>query len=437
MRNRRFQYLMLFLFTFFVLTTNLLFSSESSGIESSEVEFLSLDLIVDKSQWGFPTLHIESEQDPFHMERLEWHEGVFSLFGEIENSHVQIRGRGNGTWHNAPNKRSLRIRFYEPQSLFDSGYMHRDWILLGNPFDRSLLRNHFIFYLAESMGGTGFVTSSRFVHLHINNIYVGVYQLTDERDSDRGRLDLLAHLNPTISEYLIELDARSEDIVVNKREYKVRFPREGGMSPQHMEYACDYINSVSEVIRDRDWAMITELIDIPSLVDFYIIQELSKDIDVGFASVFMQIKGQGTERRLYMGPVWDFDLSLGLMFTGHYQLGFDNSPEGMHAAISNYWFRYLMSIPEFREAVAKRWIDVSEHHIPSAIDEISRIARTYQEDFERNFLYHSIVAGPYLRLGENQQFETHMEHVTFLNDFIRERTAWLDEYFTSGDNDAY
>ena len=414
----------IFLIHFFLNSTHInadIFRHESSPSKDNG----------DESPWHFPALHITSETNPFHMERLTWHDGIITFPCKSQHVGAQLRGRGTSTWSGAPEKRPLRIRFHEPQFLFCFESPHRDWILLANALDPSLLRNYFAFTLADLMGNTNFVTSSLFVHLYINGNYVGVYQLTDERDIDTGRLDLQIHPNPTVSEYLLEMNARTGDIEVNERRYRIRFPSGTNQTQNHTEYILQYLHSVSEAIQSGDWSTIKTLMYIPSLVDYYIIQELTKDVDVGFASKFMQIKGQGDERKLYMGPVWDFDLSLGLFLLYHHNAGFDNSPEGLWAATMNYWFEYLMHTPEFQREVVVRWNEIVEHEIPLAVEEITRIAITYQNDFERNFVYHSTQVLPGLHLGAGEDFDTFLEHVTFIVDFITDRTVWLDEYFNN------
>ena len=430
MKNKRFQFLMLILYACIVFLIHFFLNSTHSNADIFGFES-SLHEDRDKSQWDFPALHITSEANPFLMERLTWYDGIISFPCESQHLAAQLRGRGTSTWSGAPEKRPLRIRFHEPQFVFGFESPHRDWILLANALDPSLLRNYFAFILADLMGNTCFVTSSQFVHLYINGDYVGVYQLTDERDIDIGRLALQMHPNPTVSEYLLEMNARTGDIEVNERKYRIRFPSGTNQTQNHTEYVSQYLHSVSEAILSGDWSAVKKLIDIPSLVDYYIIHELTKDVDVGFASKFMQIKGQDNERRLYLGPVWDFDLSLGLFLSYHHIAGFDNSPEGLWAAVMNYWFKHLMHIPEFQMEVMVRWSEIVEHEIPLAIEKILRVATTYQNDFERNFVYHSILVHPGLHLGAGEDFLTFMEHVTFIIDFVIDRTIWLDEYFTS------
>ena len=130
----------------------------------------SSPLLVQAEQRDFPSLRITSSLHPFHQAREFWHSGTLTLSSDnpewnFSGVNVQLRGRGNSTWWGAPNKRPLRIRFETPQGMF--GFeAHRDWILLANAFDVSLLGTHLTFSFAAMLGDTTvYVPSSQFVHL--------------------------------------------------------------------------------------------------------------------------------------------------------------------------------------------------------------------------------------------------------------------------------
>lgn len=390
-------------------------------------------------QRDFPSLHITSDLHPFLQEREFWHTGSLTLESDnidwaFEDVAVRLRGRGNSTWWHGPDKRPLRIRFEEPQPMFGSAYPHRDWILLANAFDNSLLRTHFALYFAELLGNTGFVPSSQFLHLYINQEYKGVYQFTDERDIGPGRGEVVIDPDPTVSEYWLELDSRTRDYFqVNGLWYDIRFPSGNTQTDEHIAYAHAFIESVSLAIRDGDWERITALIDIPSHVSYYILQELIKDADVSFSSMFMQIRGQGEERRLYQGPVWDFDLALGnarsVTFHG-------DQPTGVWAARQHYWFRGLMQIPEFRNQVVERWDEAMEYDIPRTIASTQYMAETYRAAFERNFEAQPVLG---VRWGvfpapPRYEIDNFIGQVEWLVQFVTERAAWLDTQFFNTDS---
>ena len=391
--------------------------------------------------WDFPSLHLTSELHPFEVEREFWHPGVATVPGEFENINIQIRGRGNSTWDNARGddieKLPLRMRFYEEMHVFDSVYAHQDWILMANAFDFALLRNYFVFYLADLLGTTGFVPTAQNFHLYINGEYMGVYQLVDERDIGSGRLDLFIDPDPTISEYMIQMGERSRPhridsrFSVNRFRYGISHPDRRARTMGHDEYAEEFIRRVSQALRraELDWDEISSLIDVDSFVDYYLIQEITRNIDVGTSSVFMQIRGQGDARRLQMGPVWDFDLTLGVIPRGSDRGGLENTPEGLFVANRHYWFRHLINIPEFRDKVVVRFNEIVATEIPLVVEEIERISTTYVADFDRNFERHEI--NSFRCLGRYCDHETFLEHVDYMIGFLHDRIAYLDGIFNS------
>ena len=420
--------------------TMLMYSTPVSAYESET----ALDV-------GFSVIRITSENDPFTMPREEWQNGTISLESEIEgfsfdDADVRIRGRGNSTWWFGEEKRPLRLRFASPKALLNSGTEHRDWILLANHFDRSLLRNHTALHLGSLLSGLDNTPRSNFIHLYINGEYVGVYQLTDERNIDVGRTPLELDPDPTISEYMLEMDGRlryepDEEWVswvsVNRVPYEIRFPADDISTAYHVEYVYNYLSRVSRAIRNRNFAALQNLIDIPSFVDFFLVQEFVKNPDVGWSSVFMSIRNQGDARRLYMGPLWDFDIAAGNSYyqaTSRWATEIEQgySPYGLTAANRNYWFAGAMQMPEFAKIVANRWQEISNNEIYQTIHHIKDVATQFASDFERNFERHEIMGS---QLWQEPQgiidiltFSGQVEHLV---NWLERRAAWLDQHFNT------
>jgi len=396
---------------------------------------------------GFPSLHLVSDYHPFEVDRDFWHGGAASLWGaddvfNFEHTVVQIRGRGNSTWVRGREKRSLRIRFAEARALFGGEYAHRDWILLANLFDPSLLRNHSALYLANLLENQDFTPSAQMIHLYINGEYMGLYEITDERDPAPGRGPLNFDPDPTISEFLFELDGhligwRADEFVEDidfftagiddaMRAYAIRFPRQSDWDG-HLEYLRDHIRYVDDIIYSRDFDAIAQVIDIPSFVDFYLVQEFTKNIDVGTFSVFMSLRGQGDERRIHFGPAWDFDRSSGntLYWTAYTHI---------HAGLRNNWFRQLMSTPEIFEITQARWEEIKDDHIRQMIDHIAFIAEENEASFLRNFERHDHILGgnpPFFALlpQETREIDTFEGQVEYLLEWFEGRVFWLTIFF--------
>ena len=387
----------------------------------------------------FPSLHLTSSYDPFAVERSFWHSGTLSLANHadaFENVDIRIRGRGNSTWHFGEEKRPLRLRFETPQSFLGSDYIARDWVLISNHFDLTLMRTYLAFYLASLLNGLDWTSSAQFVHLYINGEYVGVYQVSDERDIQPGRMQLIFDENPAVSEYLFELDHsainnRTEGVeffFADGRPYDIRYPRNDRLSIGHVEYMQDFVENIAEVLRSRDFAAISAVMDIPSFVDFYLVQELFKNTDVGYNSVFMQVRGQGEDRRLYWGPVWDFDRSAGNMYYWH-------DYHHLHAAVRNHFMRYLMTTPEIFALVAERWEEISENQVKQMIAHIEYLAYTYEAEFARNFEAFPVWEAP-LPSWMTKMLPTHLHEIDswsgqieFLLEWFEGRIWWMNQMF--------
>jgi len=389
---------------------------------------------------GFPIMRITTPENPFVQERTFWQSGTISIENTSEEFAFEavgtgIRGRGNSTWWNGENKRPLRFRLDEARSLLGSDYEARDWILLADNFDRSLLRNYSALYLGGLLSGMDFVPSVNSVHLYVNEEYMGIYLLTDERDVNPGRMDLTWNPNPTVSGFFLELDARAYQdggvenetfVNVNGLLYDIRYPGSSGRTPEHVAYVREYLEAVSLAVRGRNFEEILKLIDLNSFIDFYLVQELFKNADVHSLSVFMHINGEGDNRRLFMGPIWDFDMAAG-NFRGQ-PLG--SGPENLYVAVFNYWYRNLMNVPEFFEAVKHRWNEIFHEEIPQTIEHIRDISIRYRADFERNFERHQIMGIAHVPAPQDiLEIMTHEGQVEFLINWLESRAIWLDDFF--------
>ena len=427
-----------------------------SIIIAAYAEFIeSRDVLTDdgyhilKEQGDFASLYITAYYNPFLMEREFWHKASISLRGGdkffFSNVAARIRGRGNSTWERGPEKRPLRFRFEKERSLFSSEYAHRDWILLANHFDMSLMRNHSAFYLSSLLDGIDFTPSSHFVHLYVNRDYMGVYELTDERDVTIGRVQLTFDIDPAVSEYYFEMKgpAKAEHteqeryFTADSMDYEIRFPREENHLNSHVEYLQNYVVNLGAAIRSNDYNAIAELIDMPSFVDYYLLNELLKTIDISKYSVFMQIRGQGEERRLYFGPVWDFDRSSGntLYWT---------NPEDVFAAVHNEWFKDLLATTEIFDIVAVRWNEIKDTAVAQMIDYIKYTAKHYEKNFLRNFERHDILKKErevyplihwlHMLPDKTKDIDTFAGQIEYLVDWLEKRINWLDRFFNKRSN---
>jgi hypothetical protein len=406
---------------------------------------------VDFGETEFPVLHITTEHYRIYRPTGEWVTASFTLDNTDREYHFdgvtgRIRGRGNSSW--GLDKRPFRIRLDEARDILDAGHIARDWTFIANHSDKALMRNYSAYYLAGLLGGMSYAPYARFIDVYFNGEYQGVYQLCIQVSEVReGRVDLAYDEDPAKCEYLLQLNRRAHHndvnpgaegiegidyITVEDRHYEITFPRpdSGDLTPAHIQYLRRYIASVEQRLRDRN-PDVFNYIDMDSFIDYYLVQELYKNYDTGSLSVFMQIRGQGSERRLEKGPVWDFDISAGnCYYQDRDQSHGGYGPTGVWVGSTNSWFRRLLDQPAFVFAVMQRWSEISGREVRQTIEHIEYMAERYWVSFERNFIRWPVM-GEYIWPNPYEVviIMTFEDQVAYLTDFLRTRAAWMDDYF--------
>lgn len=103
----------------------------------------------------------------------------------------QIKGRGNSSWKAAQElfyKYPYNIKLSSKVKLFGME-KSKKWCLLANDFDQSLIRNKFIFDLAED-AGMAYTPESEYADVYQNGRYIGNYLVTSKVEVDSKRVDI-------------------------------------------------------------------------------------------------------------------------------------------------------------------------------------------------------------------------------------------------------
>ena len=349
-----------------------------------------------------------------------------------------IRGRGNSTWDFC-DKKSYRIKLDNKANLLGAGKgADKDWALLANAREKSMLRNHAAFLLARKMGMEA-VTNDAFAVLYLNGEYLGIYQLCETVELGKSRLDLPDGGEETDIGYLLELDKRAKSESKSKLSYfyvndwKIPFAIKSEITTEEQNaFIKAYVGKADDAILMGDRERIEELIDLASFVDMYLIEEFTKDRDVGFASFYLYKKPGG---KLYCGFPWDFDLALG-NDSGEDRLAEEDSPKldykgagGIVAGVLNRWFAALTAEDWFLRLCAQRFAALSSD-FDAMIEETAATGYAMKTEAERNYERWKI-------MGQKQLFEPreivrirdYGGQVTYLLRWMRDRKAWLAGYF--------
>lgn len=286
---------------------------------------------------------------------------------------LTLEGRGHSSWNINTEKKSYNLCFSSKQDLLGLG-RHREWCLVSNWLDTSHIRN----YIALKLGALLDVCAMNceFVELCINGRYEGLYLLTEKHSLSNGSIKTVGDGwdvdgDGMICKYLIEASSAAEtDEKSNSFQtgsgvwFVVKEPDKGSF----LSEADPKLLYIQDLVTKADQAIMTggdfELyIDLDSFIDVYILQELTKNPDFGFgyqpvyASTFLYAEEGG---KLFSGPVWDFDLSMGRTNYGPQAAEFYRdtlNPQGfLHK--NTKWLAELFNSPVFEQRVKGRWSEL-------------------------------------------------------------------------------
>lgn len=350
----------------------------------------------------------------------------------MKNAQIEIRGRGNNTW--TLEKKSYRIKFAEKTNLLgQGGGPARSWTLLAVHCDQSMLRVAAALTYAAKLSGIDFSSSVRFARVFLNGRYDGVYQVSEQMQVQ----DYRVNVDDTITEggeigFLVEYSKRPDDVYVNDGWGNSYVVKSDFYNDQQLRYISDCLSNAFEALTTGDKGYISDFIDLDSVVDTYIVEELFKNLDVGWGSFYMY---QDIGAKLHFGPVWDFDLSAGNADPDDGDPNF-SKPQGIYVGDTtcNYqqshrWFKIFCEYDWFKEMVKERWFEVTgvTKEIPSYV---RRVAALYSDEFDENFERWPIFGNRINREpAAIRALKTHDAHVEYLAKWLEQRIAWLDDYF--------
>lgn len=353
---------------------------------------------------------------------------------------MQIRGRGNSSFNGGASqtsydsKNSYRLKLETKEKLMGLGESgNRDWVLNSNKFDPSNLRNFGMWTLAEKMGTLPFNIECSWVNMYINGEYRGLYMVTELVEVAKGRVEVDDNVSSTDKGFLIELDFRGnqEDGVLGLDYFYIDgYP---GDSDNPVEFVIKsnvdstddtaaieaYMKKCHNAIMSGNRALINTFIDIPSMIDMFIIEEFSKDVDVGVASFFVQKNVGG---KLYFTAPWDFDFGFG-------SYGPSVSHKGFFSEQSSrcLWFKTLIKQSWFREEVKARMTMLS----PAVAQTIEAIKEKGQELYaasDRNCVFWNMYGNHfhgYISSNISTYIYSYQEQLDYLTDWMESRWSWM------------
>jgi len=265
-----------------------------------------------------------------------------------------IKVRGNSTAN--ATKKPYKIKFSEKVSLF-SKEAAKSWVLLANFYDATFALNAMAFELGKRLG-LEFTPTSQLVDLYINNQYKGIYQLTEQIQSNKGRVDIREKHKGWLVEFDYhdpEQDERLSYFKTSKYSMGtfIKAPELDEMDNPNdstqLRFVKTDINNLFNKMEEGGFPNngYRDLIDLESFAKYVLIQLVMDNSD--FNSKFQNGALPGSNyaykidsnktSKIKAGPLWDFDLAV-VTKTSHPRHDYNNYRETIfptHAFYKRLW----------------------------------------------------------------------------------------------------
>ncbi len=354
---------------------------------------------------------------------------------EMSDMDVSIKLRGNSSMY--ADKQSYKLKFDKKQNLLNIGDdKGKPWLLIANCYDTSLLRNLTAYKFADLLTGMPYTQNCRSVEVYLNGEYQGVYLLCEDVNINNNRISITEAPDEVENNgYLVEMSRYAGDnkIEIDTQTYKIDsdLSKTESIKEQQKTYISGYITEAYNALKSGNESDVEKYINLESLVDIYIGNEIVKNVDVGWDSFYMYKDVNG---KLCFGPMWDFDLAMG---NADCAKGF-KSWKGLNPyhvlnvnANSNPWFCHALSSKWFRELVITRWNELQTeiNNIPkTVITEAESNFNSYCRNFEK---WDVLGRQVYIEPKEISDLKTFKDHYTYLSNWLNNRIEWLTDYINS------
>ncbi len=327
-----------------------------------------------------------------------------------------------------------------------------DWAFLAPYNDKSLVRDALMLELARRI--MPWAPRTRFVELVLNGQYQGVYLVTEKIKRGKNRVDV-AKLKETdlagdslTGGYILKIDKTTGEVGANWTSpfppfpgawqstlWQVHYPKVGDIQPQQRQYIQAWVNNFEAVMASPSFADTasgyTKLLDVPSFIDYVLLNEIGKNVDAYRLSTFFYKDRDDKDSRLHAGPVWDFNIALGNAdycggeSTANWAIDFNNICGG-DSWVIHFWWQKLWRDQEFRRQVKERWAELRQGPFTNTavLQALDSLTNLLSESQSRNFqrwpvLHQYLWPNPYC-------CGSYFNHTNYLRNWLQNRLAWMD-----------
>lgn len=379
-----------------------------------------------------PVVHILTYENQRVLSKDEYVTSVIDVFNCGDEYRLTAEGgvkvRGNSTADGS--EKPYRIKFDKKQNMLGlhDGEKFKSWVLLRSQWN--LVSDFMGFSLAETIfDGEYYSSDSTYVNVYMNGKYLGLYLLCEQNQACEGRVEVYEPKKgetQTDIGYFLEMDnyAWQEEQPYFTLDYEEReFTDYVGTTKafvaddysiksdintdEQLQFIAKYLDGVfwimyeaveneKPMMFDKDYNVVSAegvystpkeaveaVIDLDSVVNTMILQELVHNYDVGAGSFFMAVDFSESSqyKRLTFCAPWDFNWAYSEETHGRYYAGAFQEPVHDMYERSNVWLTVIMKADWFREMLSEKWDELGDGAaINETVNEVINTAQTLAND---------------------------------------------------------
>jgi CotH protein. len=314
---------------------------------------------------------------------------------------------------------------------------NRDWVLLAEYCDKSLMRTTYMNALSRAAGAE-WTPASTHVDLFLNGKYNGTYLLIEQVEKAKHKVQM------EDDGFFIEDDGYYSwepfyfSTSVYGRNYTFKYPDTGNgdivKGDASYNFILKYMNDMeaslnSSTFKDPDKGY-RKYLDVPSFAKWYLVMEVLGDHDPNF---FYVLPTRNGKMRMY--PVWDAEWTLGNASAG--PGGWQHYPaEPLYKVTTEMYrnrkyFSRLFKDPYFVEQVYLEWQKMKKNLDTvrkEVADETENIKYSQKDNFTR---WPELYQYP---ISVNIVFDPEWrwkDYSKYAEDWFEDRLVWFDSYIQS------
>lgn len=443
---------------------------------------------------GIPTMliNVETSTDYYNLISSEdrsvkeiWSEASYAVVEGTKKTYkteeaqgtLKIKRRGYTSFD--PDKKPYTIKLTDGVPLLGME-SNKDWVLVANYSDKSLLRNYFAYNISKQMN-TSWAPECNFIDVYMiygnTTNYLGTYLLVEKIEATKEKINITemtaedtsigaVSINSPVSQvlagsFVVELEsfdrASTGDMLVTsynagdyddggKYQMSVKSPDKDLFAPStwfdptknrtwpdtHLatkntnlaDYIRTFFITVDDAIDTDNYATFSKYVDVDSFADYYILNELAKNVDGNFRLSTYFYKDKGGKLKI---TVWDFDIAFGNCdYPEENNCG---NTSDFYIRTNTSWLKHMLRTPEFQNKVRTRWNALRKGILSDSnmASMLTKQGNALQKAATANFERWPIL-GQYVwpNSWEIVNCDTYEEHVEQLISWLQRRAAWLD-----------